>query len=165
MSLWDPVQRYTLDFEQDGDDVIVDMKVEPGGGVPAHVHPRQVETFEVISGRLRFLRGAAHVVAGPGETVVVPAGVKHNFENAGDTQAHARCRVSPALNLIGFFEESSQAARDGLYNRALIPLKPRALPVLAGMLERYGNEVEMSYPPKPVQALLKPLARFNRARP
>ncbi len=163
-TLWDPVQRYHLSFEPDCEDVIVDVRLEPGGGVPPHVHPRQVERFEILEGRVRFQRGAERVVAGPGETVVVPAGIKHAFDNAADAPAHFRCRVSPALNLVGFFEETTQAARDGLYTRRLVPKKLRTPVVMAGILERYGDDVEMAFPPKLVQRLIRPLARFDRGR-
>lgn len=162
MTLWDPVQRYSLEFEQDGDDIEMEVELHPGGGVPAHTHPSQVERFEILAGRVEFLRGAEKVVAGPGDEVVVPAGVKHAFEHVEGEPARFRCRVSPGLNLVAFFEDSSAAARAGMYNRHLVPLKPRAPIVMAGILERYGDEVQMAFPPKPLQALLKPLARFDK---
>ena len=38
----------------------------------------------MIRGIMRFKRGRETVLAGPGETVIVPAGTAHRFANAGD---------------------------------------------------------------------------------
>ena len=67
-------QRLGFQPADDGDAVLVEMWVEPGGGVPPHVHPSMEERFEVISGELSFLAGRKWQTAGAGETVVVPAG-------------------------------------------------------------------------------------------
>ena len=52
------------------------------------MHPEQEERFDVVSGAMAFRVGLRRVVAGPGETVVVPAGRVHRFENAGDEPTH-----------------------------------------------------------------------------
>lgn len=50
---------------------------------PLHVHHADDEAWHVISGALRFRFADQEVVAGPGSTVLVPAGVAHTFGNAG----------------------------------------------------------------------------------
>ena len=60
----DPVLRQRLSFQrsvdEDGGEVLhVEMWVEPGGGVPAHVHPSMEERFEVLAGRPSFLAGGS----------------------------------------------------------------------------------------------------------
>src|SRR5918992_1000309 len=89
----DPTFRQRLTFrrgvDEDGSEVLhVEMQVEPGGGVPPHVHPAMEERFEVRAGRPSFLAGKKWRTAGPGETIIVPAGVRHAYRNRGDETAH-----------------------------------------------------------------------------
>src|SRR5215217_4976746 len=81
-----------------GELVAIDLALPPGGRVPGplHIHPHQEERFEVIAGRMRFTVGRERVTADPGEIVVVPAGVRHDFANAGDVDAMVRVEVRPA---------------------------------------------------------------------
>ncbi len=53
-------------------------------GRALHVHPLQEERFVVIRGRVEFVMGTRKIVCIPGESVVVPAGVRHTFKNAAD---------------------------------------------------------------------------------
>jgi hypothetical protein len=41
----DPVNRVRYAFQRDGENLIVDCLVDPGGTLPAHRHPRQVERW------------------------------------------------------------------------------------------------------------------------
>jgi quercetin dioxygenase-like cupin family protein len=65
----------------------VETWVDPGGGVTPHLHPAMEERFEMLEGRLSFLAGRKWSSAGPGETVVVPAGVRHAYRNKGNETA------------------------------------------------------------------------------
>lgn len=52
-----------------------------GSGPPhLHVHHQDDEAWHVLEGRLRFRFLHGEVEAGPGQTVVVPAGVAHSYE-------------------------------------------------------------------------------------
>jgi quercetin dioxygenase-like cupin family protein len=54
-------------------------KVGPG----PHDHAFEDETFHVVAGRLQiFMEGRCHEL-GPGDSLVVPAGVKHHFGHPG----------------------------------------------------------------------------------
>ena len=56
--------------ETDGELVVIDTTVAPGGFVAAeHVHPYQSERFEVLSGEVEFRRGGEIVVAKAGTRV------------------------------------------------------------------------------------------------
>jgi len=64
----DPVFRHRLRFTDTTDAhgapaVLCEMWVEPGGGVPPHVHPRMEERFTVVEGRMEFLAGRRWVGA------------------------------------------------------------------------------------------------------
>jgi quercetin dioxygenase-like cupin family protein len=88
-----------------------DLFLPPGAHVPArHVHPIQAEQFTVVAGRMRFTLGRRTIVAGPGETVVVPAQVPHWFGNAGPDVARARVEVRPALRTEELLEASQALA-------------------------------------------------------
>jgi quercetin dioxygenase-like cupin family protein len=50
----DPVHRARYSFEPDGQNLIVDCWIEPGGKLPEHLHPRQEERWSVIDGRIRL---------------------------------------------------------------------------------------------------------------
>src|SRR3954466_10654976 len=65
----DPVlkQRLALEPIEDGQAVRVEMWVDPGGGVPPHMHPRMEETFEVLSGELSLLDGREWAAPKAGE--------------------------------------------------------------------------------------------------
>ena len=83
--------------DTDGELVAIDLELPAGRRVPGplHIHPLQEERFEVVDGTMRFRMGRERIVAGPGEVVVVPAGVPHDFANAGDDR-RARPRRGPA---------------------------------------------------------------------
>lgn len=161
----DPNRRQRYDFHPAGENLLVDIWVEPGGDVPAHVHPSQEERWSVIEGRARFRVGGRKVMVGPGDELVAPPGVKHSFKNVGDGDARLRVEVRPALTLQEFLEEAARLARAGLYTRRGIPKGPRAMLELADLLERHRESTVVAFPPPVVQrTLLFPLARRRRRR-
>lgn len=52
-------------------------------GAPNHRHLRMTERFSVVEGELTIQTGGSRRVARAGETVLVPPGTTHAFENAG----------------------------------------------------------------------------------
>lgn len=162
----DPVFGHRLRFEDTTDEhgapaVLCEMWIEPGGGVPPHVHPRMEERFTVLAGRPEFLAGRSWVVRDPGETVVIPAGTRHAYRNRSDAEAHVRCIATPPdPALAGFLTEAAALARAGRITKLGIPKGARGWLQGAVMIEAYGHMVEMSFPPappRPVQRLLFPL--------
>jgi mannose-6-phosphate isomerase-like protein (cupin superfamily) len=139
-----------------------ELELTPDGHVPgAHVHPQQEERFHVLSGRMQFRRGWRRVVAEAGETVVVPAGTVHRFENAGDDVARCRVEVVPALDMEHLLETTVELALEGNVTRTGMP-KPLHL---ALFVARFRREVRAPFPPAwVVRALMSPLAALARAR-
>ena len=92
----DPVHRARYSFEPDGENLFVDTWIEPGGGLPTHLHPNQEEVWSVLDGEVRFQLGDTKRVIGPqdGEILVAP-GTKHSIESVMDRDAHLRCHVRP----------------------------------------------------------------------
>jgi quercetin dioxygenase-like cupin family protein len=69
----------------------------PGHRAPEHLHPGMEERWTVLAGRARFRVGADEMEAGPGETVVAPAGVPHLAWNPTDAEVRLRIEMRPAL--------------------------------------------------------------------
>lgn len=138
------------------------LELSPNGRVPgAHVHPEQEERFEVLEGTMAFRLGLRRIVAGVGETVVVPAGRVHKFTNIGDDAARARVTVTPALDMEELLTTACDLAQDGHVWRSGLP-KP--LP-LALFVERFRREVRAPFPPAPVvRAIMAPLTSLARRR-
>jgi mannose-6-phosphate isomerase-like protein (cupin superfamily) len=148
----DPVHRARHSFRPDGANMIVDTWIEPGGGLPAHMHPRQEERWSVIEGEIRLQLGSEKRVIGPDDgEVLVPPNTKHALASCSDREAHLRCYVTPAMNLQGFLEESATAAQEGLFMKGGIPRSLRGMRWAAGFLARYRDDVVMAFPPQPVQ--------------
>jgi quercetin dioxygenase-like cupin family protein len=153
----------TTAAETDGELVAIDLELAPGGRVPGgrHVHPLQEERFEIRKGRMRFRIGREKVFAGPGDVVVVPAGVPHDFANAGDEEALVRVEVRPALEMERLFETAVALAQEGrtMSNGVPNPLE------LALFTREFENEVRAAFPPVWLQRLsLAPLAWLAKRR-
>jgi mannose-6-phosphate isomerase-like protein (cupin superfamily) len=161
-TLENPASGERITFRQtaadtDGELVAIDLELPAGRRVPGplHVHPSQEERFEVVEGTMRFGMGHERIVAGPGEVVVVPAGVAHDFANVGETDAHVRVEVRPALNMERLFETAVALAEDGRTMRSGVP-KPLDLALFT---REFDREVRAAFPPRWVQrAALAPLA-------
>jgi quercetin dioxygenase-like cupin family protein len=159
----DPVSRVRMSFEPAGENLVVTVWLEPGGGLPPHLHPIQAETWSVVEGTARFRLGDGEKVIGPedGEIRVEP-GTVHGLASASDRDAQLRCVVEPALRLQAFLEESAAAAREGLFTPRGLPRGLRGARWAAGFLKRYRDETVFLSPPQPVQrALIALLARDN----
>jgi quercetin dioxygenase-like cupin family protein len=160
----DPVHRVRYAFEPQGENLIVDTWVEPGGELPAHLHPRQEERWSVLEGEVRFQLGEAKRVIGPEDgEIVVPPHTKHALAAVSDREAHLRCLVVPAYGLQAFLTESAAAARDGLFMRGGIPKSLRGARWIANFLKRHREDVVMSFPPQFVQRAT--IALFARGNP
>ncbi|MBN1527770.1 MAG: cupin domain-containing protein [Thermoleophilaceae bacterium] len=151
----DPVHRARYSFEPDGENLWVDTWLEPGGGLPPHLHPRQEEAWRVLDGEVRFQLGDEKRVIGPadGDMVVIP-GTVHGIEAVMDHDAHLRCHVKPARDLQAFLEESAEAARAGLFMKGGIPRSLRGARWAAHFLKQHRDDVVMTFPPRPVQSAM-----------
>ena len=162
--IYDPVQRYHVNLRSEGENLIVDTRVEPGGGVPTHAHPKSEEDFSVQEGQVAFRVGKRKQVLGPGDEIVVPAGTKHSFRNRSDTEARFRAELRPGLNAVGFFEETAAMAREGMITRSGLPTSFRAVKRGAEILDRFRDVAVVYNPPRFVQrALIALLVRSPSA--
>jgi quercetin dioxygenase-like cupin family protein len=148
--------------DTDGELLEFDLHLAPDGQVPGkHVHRHQDERFEVLSGTMRFNQGRKTIVAHAGETVLIPAGTSHKFENGGDEEAVVRVQVRPAMKMEQLFETVTSLAQDGRVMKSGMP-KPLDL---ALFVREYKDEVQAPFPPRFVQqAAMIPLAFIARRR-
>jgi quercetin dioxygenase-like cupin family protein len=151
----DPVHGARYSFQPDGDNLIVETWLEPGGALPPHFHPRQEERWSVVEGEITFQLGKDKRVLRPedGEVLVRP-GTKHAVIGSSDREAHLRCHVLPALGLQSFLEDSAAAAREGLFMRGGIPKSPRGARWAARFLKQHRDDVVMTFPPRFVQSAM-----------
>jgi quercetin dioxygenase-like cupin family protein len=134
--------------ETDGEYVLVEVVVQPGGTVAAaHLHPYQVETFEILEGTAGFKVGGDKLTVGPGHVVKVEPGTAHKFWNAGDTELVFRCEVRPALQFEQLLETMFALAGDGKTNRKGMP-NPLRLAVIANA---HFDDVRLPFPPAILQ--------------
>jgi quercetin dioxygenase-like cupin family protein len=149
--------------ETDGELVAINLELPAGARVPGglHIHPKQEERFEVVQGTMRFRKRRNGIVAGPGEAVVVPPGVPHDFANVGDEPALVRVDIRPALKMEQLFETAVALAEEG---RTMLGGIPRPLD-LALFTREFEDEVQAAFPPRWVQRVaLAPLAWLARRR-
>jgi len=159
----DPVSRVRMTFERQADNLMVDCWVEPGGGLPPHLHPLQEERWSVVDGAVDFRLGDREFRITPDDgEIVVTRGTVHGITSIdADSDAHLHCLVVPALHLQEFLEESARAAREGLFTQRGLPRGLRGTRWVAGFLKRYRNETVFLSPPASAQRLL--IAIFARS--
>ena len=140
----------TTSAETNGEYVLFDCYVKPSGFVAAaHVHPRQLERFEVLEGSLMFKVDGQELPTDAGDIVLVPAGRKHQFWNAGDEEARFECEVRPALDFEQLIETMFSLAQAGKTNRKGMP-NPLRLAVIA---RAHFDTVRLPFPPAWMQRL------------
>ena len=134
-----------------GEYVLVEAVVEAGGFVAAaHLHPKQSETFTVLSGRLGMKAGRTKLELEPGESFTVEPGTAHKFWNASDSDlVRFTCEVRPALQFEALLETMFALAADGRTNRKGMP-NPLRLAVIAN---NHFDDVRLPFPPAALQKM------------
>jgi uncharacterized cupin superfamily protein len=83
---------------------------------PLHVHHADDEAWHVVSGALRFRFEDTELIARPGTTVLVPAGVPHTFGNAGLGPSRFIMILPTRLDrLISRLHQSDRAEHPAIY--------------------------------------------------
>lgn len=152
-----PLQRDRVEFvrtaESTGGEFLeLIATFEPGGAVPVeHVHPIQEERFEVLKGTLTATVARREFVLAPGDSQVVPPGVRHRLSNVGPEACEVRVVVRPALNFEELLEMIYGLARDGLDEGSGLKSLLQIAPPMRG---RYHDHFYLASPPVWVQKLL-----------
>ena len=75
---------------------------------PPHVHPHQVEDYEVLEGRFDVVVDGRRRTLGPGDRASVPVGALHTFRNRSGETVRVRNRHTPAMRFEEFIEQTCQ---------------------------------------------------------
>ena len=152
--------------DSDGQLVRFSWRSVPGGLITEHVHPHQEERFIITSGEARFTLDGEELVAGAGDTVVVPAGVRHSEGNPGRAEVHAVVELRPALRSKEFHEAVAGLAADGRTTPRGAPRNPLQL---GATFWHFRHESRVTSPPIWAQNLMLPplwaLAKVFGIRP
>jgi quercetin dioxygenase-like cupin family protein len=99
--------RFLVEGEQSAGSVaLFEFDVPAGARVPsAHSHDGYEETIYGLEGVLTWTIEGIQVDVGPGETVVIPRGAVHRFENTGHLDAKALGIVTPGILGAAYFRE------------------------------------------------------------
>jgi mannose-6-phosphate isomerase-like protein (cupin superfamily) len=104
--------------ETNGELFEVEFLVEPGDWTaPDHIHLRQEEHFEIISGELRLRVDGSEEILTPGSTRMLPPRTSHNLRNDGPDEARLLLQLRPALRIEGYLRDSWRAANEGSKRR------------------------------------------------
>ncbi len=137
--------------DSEGRLLVSDLYVKPGGAVAGeHVHPIIEEWFTVKSGRVGFRIDGRESIAELHQRLHVPAGVSHDWWNAGQEEAHVVVEVSPAERCEEAIRNSFGLARDGKTNQKGMPNLLQAA-LFAGEFE---DVLYFTSPPRAVQKVL-----------
>jgi quercetin dioxygenase-like cupin family protein len=138
----------------------------PGGVITEHVHPHQEERFIITAGQAHFTLDGEEHVAGPGETIVVPAGVRHSEANPGPAEVQAVVELRPALRSRQWHEALAGLVADGKTTPRGAPRNPLQL---GATFWHFRHESRVTSPPIAMQNLLLPplsaLAKILGVRP
>ncbi|MDP8911184.1 MAG: cupin domain-containing protein [Actinomycetota bacterium] len=140
---------------------VAEVTVARDGAVAsAHVHPKQLERFHVLSGTLGVKLGRRKVTASAGDVVVIEPGTRHRFWNAGEEEARFVVEVRPSLEWEQLLATMFALAADGKTSRKGMP-NPLRLAVIA---QKHFDDVRLPFPPAWMQrialALGAPLGRL-----
>jgi quercetin dioxygenase-like cupin family protein len=149
--------------ETNGELFEAEFIVEPGDWTgPDHIHLRQEERVEILSGTLRLRADGGEELLAPGSNRVLPPRTVHNFRNDGPADARFVLRLRPALRIDAYLRDMWRAANEGSKRRWGAP----SMLELAVIQREYPEEFfYLSRPPVRVQkAVLGALAVFGRAK-
>ena len=152
--------------DSDGQLVRFTWRSVPGGVITEHVHPRQEERFTILAGEAHFTLNGAELVAGAGDTIVVPAGVPHSEGNPGPGEIDGVVELRPALRTKEWHEALAGLVADGKTTLRGAPRNPLQL---GATFWYFRHESRVTSPPIWAQNLMLPplwaLAKVFGVRP
>jgi quercetin dioxygenase-like cupin family protein len=159
--------EFSATVEDGGEDVVrFNWLSMPGGAITEHVHPHQEERFIIAAGEAHFIVDGVQHVVGPGETIVVPAGVRHSESNPGSVNIEGTVELRPGLHSKEMHEAFGGLAAEGQTTSRGAPKNPLQL---GATLWHFRNESRVTSPPIWAQNLILPplsaLAKVCGVRP
>jgi mannose-6-phosphate isomerase-like protein (cupin superfamily) len=138
----------------------------PGAAITEHIHPYQEERFIITAGEAHFLLNGEARVARAGETIIVPAGMRHSEGNSGGAEIEGTVELRPPLRTKELHEAFAGLVADGGTTPRGAPKNPLQL---GATFWHFRNESRVTSPPIWLQNVMLPplwlLAKFSRVRP
>lgn len=93
----------------DTDNQIVEWEdnVEPGTGIPPHIHTKEDEIFRVIKGQVEFIIDGKTIVLEAGDTAFAPKNIPHSWKVVGTEKAKMITSAFPSGIELMFRELAS----------------------------------------------------------
>ncbi|HEX6507476.1 MAG TPA: cupin domain-containing protein [Chloroflexota bacterium] len=121
-----------------GDRLLFDCRVGPHGvPLPPHIHATQEEHLDVLDGTLGVMLGGKIYTLQPGQNIVLPARIKHQWWNAGRDHLSLRVAAVPARQLEAVLEAVAGMAHEGKLGRNGMPRDPFNLANLLRLSETF----------------------------
>ncbi|MEM7134319.1 MAG: cupin domain-containing protein [Chloroflexota bacterium] len=87
--------------------------VEPGSGVPRHIHLEQDETFSFLEGTFDVEVDGQFIRVSPGDVAFIPKGAVHAWKNVGGSTGRLRYILAPGFNAEEMFRAADKATKAG----------------------------------------------------
>jgi quercetin dioxygenase-like cupin family protein len=116
--------RFLLTGDHSSGSVAAFEVVIPAGqrlAAPAHSHDHYEETIYGLEGVSTWTVDGTPIDVGPGQTLCIPRGAVHRFDNNGSADVKALCVITPAAIGPQYFREAAEvinAAAGGPPDRA-----------------------------------------------
>jgi mannose-6-phosphate isomerase-like protein (cupin superfamily) len=144
--------EYTTTAKESGGELVrFKWRSVVGGTITEHIHPGQEERFTIVAGEAHFIVAGEEMRAGPGETIVVPAGVRHSEGNLGSVEIEGVVELRPALRTKEFHEAVAGLVADGRTTQRGAPRNPLRL---GSTFWHFRRESRVTSPPIWVQNLM-----------
>jgi mannose-6-phosphate isomerase-like protein (cupin superfamily) len=126
------------------DPVIMIAEVGPNeAGPPAHIHPRQHETYNVLEGEATFVLGERKLIVRQGEKIEIPPNTPHTFKNNTDHWLIMSDTHQPALT----FEEMMRELHGLVHSGKIRGFRDFRSLIYLSMLWVKHNELQRSTQP------------------
>ncbi len=146
--------QFTATEQDSAEDLLrLNWRSMPGGRITEHLHPHQEERFAITAGEAHFTIGGEHRVVGPGETLVVPIGVRHSESNQGSVPIEGVVELRPALRTKEMFEAFAGLSAEGKTTPRGAPRDPLQL---GATCWHFRDESRATTPPIWLQNLILP---------
>jgi mannose-6-phosphate isomerase-like protein (cupin superfamily) len=143
--------------ETGGESFDMEMTLAPkSGGTPIHVHPKAIETYEVLAGTFDVYIDGAWKPVKNGERVGVPRSMPHSFRNSSPEPARLYNTHRPALRYAEYFEGLWRIAESGMVKPGM--RNWQTVLALSALMSAYPEEIRSVSPP---DVLVRALGAFG----
>ncbi|MDX1440813.1 MAG: cupin domain-containing protein [Rubricoccaceae bacterium] len=132
--------------ETDGRSFETEWEMGPQtGGTPLHTHPKALESFEVLQGKLDLRVNGSWRTLTAGETTSIEKGIPHTVRNASDEVTRVTMTFQPALKYDEYFDKLEKLVNSGVVESEDMTFK--AMAHLSMLMTSHPDEIRSVSPP------------------